>query len=677
MSVFYHRVRRRLRRAWRRVQWFPLGRPAVAHASTTSPAAPARPHPVVLRPVWRMRRVLVAGLASMIVHEAAIVALALCQYSLPPFDDTPPLVEAHFAVEPEVVEPPAEAEVELEIARPDDIPAESIFAANAMSVGEIESTEPEVESDIRTVDEELAMEVLSVPDEAEAFVEDENLVAAGSVGEEVREVEGAVDRISHEIIGHLERGKVLVVWLMDASLSLKEERGAVADRLEQIYSELGQLSDLPEDAMTSAVIAYGSGAAELVKPTSDVAAVLDGIRNVPVDQTGVENVFSTVVESIDRYRTQRSRQHRKMLLVVWTDESGDDYARLDEAVNLCKRLESPVYVVGPSAMFGREDGVQAFVHSDGKTYQLPVDRGPDSVRQEEIALPFWFGGGQLNSIRCGLGPYALVRLSQESGGAYFIQETARDRSPFTLDTMRRYAPEYCSVGEYVREAADSRLRTAILSAVDLTLNSKLKGTPVLRFAPTAENFQDQLREAQETVAHDQFIIDRALEFFGKNGLPEEYEAETSPRWRAWYDLTYGRLLAARVRCYEYNFACSVMRGKGTEFVEQQSNRWEYRPSPQVRSGSQAERWSATALEHLNRCLTEHAGTPWAVLAERELRFPLGLEVVEGFEPPPPPPQERPRNGNPQPAPMRQPPRGRRSEKPNMIPREVPPDLPKL
>ncbi len=34
------------------------------------------------------------------------------------------------------------------------------------------------------------------------------------------------------------------------------------------------------------------------------------------------------------------------------------------------------------------------------------------------------------------------------------------------------------------------------------------------------------------------------------------EHETSRRWQAHYDLIRGRLLAMKVRCYEYNWACA-------------------------------------------------------------------------------------------------------------------------
>ena len=61
-------------------------------------------------------------------------------------------------------------------------------------------------------------------------------------------------------------------------------------------------------------------------------------------------------------------------------------------------------------------------------------------------------------------------------------------------------------------------------------------------------------------------LHEALAAFGPKGMEHYYGKEPSARWRAWYDLTYGRLLAMCVRANEYNWACAVMKGKGADFV---------------------------------------------------------------------------------------------------------------
>ncbi len=39
------------------------------------------------------------------------------------------------------------------------------------------------------------------------------------------------------------------------------------------------------------------------------------------------------------------------------------------------------------------------------------------------------------------------------------------------------------------------------------------------------------------------------------------DRETSQNWQAHYDLVLGRLLAIKVRCYEYNWACAAYEAR--------------------------------------------------------------------------------------------------------------------
>jgi hypothetical protein len=123
-----------------------------------------------------------------------------------------------------------------------------------------------------------------------------------------------------------------------------------------------------------------------------------------------------------------------------------------------------------------------------------------------------------------------------------------------------------------------------------------------------------------------------------------------------------------------------MKGKGADFVDQKSNRWQFRPDPATRGGSQNEKMAKEAIRLLNRCVKENAGTPWAVLAQRELDQPLGFNVIEAYEPPPPPPPKPKATPPKKPAPPPPPPPNpntRRREEPKKLPRPVEIPLPKL
>jgi hypothetical protein len=613
-------------------------------------------------------RTIFGCLCSLVAHVSAAVLIVLIPYSLITEDE--PVVEMAVVESPKLEEP----EPNFDLAPPSETQRENVLAS-------ISSSEAPV------YNPKTPLEKLIVPTSVEAFEKvpeplaqplegvkvTQSVPRPGRAGEEILHVEGAVDRITHEIARNLEEKNVIVVWLMDASISLIPERKAVAENLERVFSEINKLGVVKNDELVNAVVAWGQEPKPLVDPTTDTKKVIEAIRSIETDESGVENVFTAVQFAIERYKSRVTQQRRKMMIIVWTDESGDDYRLIDPVVGNCQRLAIPVYTVGPSSMFGKEIGTRPYVSPEnGQTYFLPMNRGPETIHQEQIEVPFWFAGSQYENLHSGLGPFALTRLAYETGGAYFIKDDPKDVSPFKVQTMIRYAPEYDSVANYIQRVKASPLRRAIMQAVEITRQRKLRGTPRLEFAPTGNTFQQELQEAQQTSAINLGILEQALQPFGR-GLEKEYDLEKSSRWRAWYDYNYGRLLAMNVRNYEYNWACAVMKGKGREFVDTKSNRWKFVPDPKTNFGSATQKQAGDAVRLLTRCVEQNPGTPWALLAQRELQYPLGFRVEEAYVAPPPVPKAAPAK----PAKVVPPSKQKVVEQPKMLPKAAPPKLPKL
>jgi hypothetical protein len=81
-------------------------------------------------------------------------------------------------------------------------------------------------------------------------------------------------------------------------------------------------------------------------------------------------------------------------------------------------------------------------------------------------------------------------------------------------------------------------------------------------------------------------------------------------------------------------------------INTRSNHWIFHPSPDVKnSGVASKKGAQLATDLLNRVVAEAPGTPWAIMAARELQHPFGLRVEERYIPPPPPSQNK---TNPQP-----------------------------
>jgi hypothetical protein len=195
---------------------------------------------------------------------------------------------------------------------------------------------------------------------------------AGSVG--VTGAEGAIDRLTHEILASLEQRPTLVVWLFDESGSFRDERKAIIKRFRRIYDELGVIEASGNPAfkqhqdkpLLSSVVEFGQNITFLTpKPTDDVEEIKAAVAAIKTDETGIERVFQAVGQTIDRYRVFRTQEPRRnVMLVVFTDEVGDDETELDRTVTLARNLEIPVYCVGVPAPFGRREASIKYVDPD-------------------------------------------------------------------------------------------------------------------------------------------------------------------------------------------------------------------------------------------------------------------------------------------------------------------------
>jgi uncharacterized protein YegL len=463
----------------------------------------------------------------------------------------------------------------------------------------------------------------------------------GTGSEQAGDVEGAVDRVAIEIVRQIERGRTLVVWAFDASGSLVVEREKLSKHIEGVYKHIKELDTehkSEDGGLLTAIVGFGQDRKVLTQPTADPAEIVAGIKSVPLDTTGIESTFGTVAEVVrkwSRYKDDKGKPYHTMVIVV-TDEVGDDESRLEEAIATARAGKVQVYVLGSSALFGRIEGRMNY--TDPKTkqvfYNLPVRLGPESVRLETIHLPFWYDGPQYDYLDAGFGPYALTRLATETGGIYFVTRLGPGRVSFDPNSMREYRPDWMSTAGYEQALAKSPLRQAVLQAALITQQS-LPGQPALSFpAADGPEFKEAMKENQIVVARIEYTVKEALGPI--SAVTKLRDRETSRRWQAHYDLIRGRLLAMRIRCNEFNTACAKMLKDQPKFKNPGSNTWKLVPADDINARDpQAKVVAEEARRLLKRVVTDHPGTPWAMLAQRELKDPFGFKWVEANVPPRP------------------------------------------
>jgi hypothetical protein len=474
---------------------------------------------------------------------------------------------------------------------------------------------------------------------------DQAITIRGTGSEHVGTVEGAIDRIAVEILRRLERGRTLVVWAFDASGSLVAERERLAKHIERVYADLFQLDDkaLARDGgLLTAVVAFGQDRKVLTaEPTADPSAITSAIGEVPLDTTGVETTFQTVAEIVRRYgHYKHGGDFYHTMVVVVTDEVGDDENYLEEAISQAVSAKVPVYVLGSPALFGRSEGFMDYTDPVTKRVyrHLPVRQGPESAMVEQIRLPYWYAGPQFETLDAGFGPYALSRLAGATGGIYFVTRIGPNHTSFDPTGMREYKPDWVSRHQYELATAQHPLRQAVIQAALITQQNNLPNAPGLTFPPADDPaFKQEMGKHQEVVARIAYTVDMALEPI--LAVSKLREHETSRRWRAHYDLIRGRLTAMKIRCYEYNWACAKMKKDPLKFSKPGSNAWRLAPDEEVHYSEKAAAAGKEARVLLKRVVDDHPGTPWALLAQRELKDAFGFKWVETTAPPRPKPNE--------------------------------------
>lgn len=616
------------------------------------------------------------------------------------------LLEERWALTPEPIESrfhndvvSAEEEPQVityELANPDDRELDQRTALNAVSIGQAQS-EHMSQKMAPTVLQEIDPSRSRRPmyDVAEGRKFSDRLVVPGTTGESLIQMDAALDRVTWEIAGHLQERKVLVVWLLDASKSLTDQRTAVQKRLKRIYGELDALQNegqfaFQDQPLLTGVVAFGQNSQFLTRePTASFDEIATAFSQLENDPTGVENVFTAISQIMDRWSDYRTDQGRRILILTVTDEAGDDHGRpLDLAIAKCRRYGALAYVIGPAAPFGQRKGYVPYVApEDNQTYQLPIDLGPESVVVETIDLPFWYNGPQYRNLSSGYGPYALSRLVKETGGVYFMTNMTTMAGLATIGAydphiMKAFEPDYGygSPQEFLNDLAKHPIRAAVFATAQYSQNTNLKaaGTPQMSFALNPRTFRQTFTDAQKSAAITQLAVDNILSQLPAN-IDKLYDSEPSLRWRLDFSLNYGRLLAHKIRALEYNVCLAELKGKYTEGdIEKSVNRVILRPDRQVSHASGMQRLARTAEMHLQRIEKEAPGTPWAILASRELQDGFGLRVIEQYVPPPPPPKPNPQaQAKPKPRPKFAPEPPPPGPPPKPPAPKVPPQLPKL
>ncbi len=506
----------------------------------------------------------------------------------------------------------------------------------------------------------------------------------GVAGRSLKHTSGAIDRIAEVIRDRMAEGDLMVVWMFDQSASLRAQREQIAKQFDRVYQQLARFQELDETQTRSPdlnpplltdIYQFGQTVSPLLPdPTYDLEKLREAVASVVRDDSGKENVMQSVMTVAEKYRSmarvsaQTKKPERNVMVIIVTDEAGDDVQLTDKTVRYCVNARVSVYAVGVPAPFGRQETEVKWVDPDPEYDQTPqraiVDQGAETPRPERLRLGFVDGGDDLEQIDSGFGPFYLTRLCYETGGLYFAVHPNRSGKRrvrwgevknyaskltyfFNPEIMRRYQPNYVSVQTYNQSLRENKARLALVQAAEFTRTGEPLRSPRTVFPRLNEgNFVRVVNEAQKDAAFVVPALNRLMQTL-KAGESDR-ESEDEARWQAGYDLAMGRAIAAHLRASTYNQMLALIKTSlkfdpPKDADTPQNNTWVLRPSDTVETGSRDAQLAEKAKKYFTRVVEDHPGTPWALVAEKELKTPIGWRWGQ-FYTPPPQPRERTNNG---------------------------------
>jgi hypothetical protein len=455
-------------------------------------------------------------------------------------------------------------------------------------------------------------------------------------------VGGVLDRLTIEIANNAKNNDLNVIWLFDASISLSKQREDIRDRFEKIIQEIGMNSF--SHSIKHTICSFGSSLSVINSdPTNDKDILYKSIDSIVLDETGVENIFGSIEQLCKQYKTTRN------MIVVFTDEIGDDINLLDKTVVEARRKGTRIYVVGPPAPFGLSSIEFKYVDPDPKFDQnerwVEINQGPETLFKMTLdlhSLPIDESG-----LDSGFGPYALSKICVDTGGIYFAvhpnrnenQVSKKEISPlssyisvfFDNAVMKKYSPDYRSILLQTKENQTHKIKTALLNAckipIQINNNQKTNFT-----AYTEGEFVEQLNEAQKYSAKIEPQIDRIYSILKE--VESQSKSLDEKRWLASYNLAMGRILATKCRIELYNAMLAEAK-TGLQKNDPKNNLWNLEFDAEFTTkSSQLQKSYATAIKYLQSIVSDFPDTPWALVAQNELDTPMGYKWIDSYKEPP-------------------------------------------
>lgn len=458
---------------------------------------------------------------------------------------------------------------------------------------------------------------------------------AGDPVFDVKNIGAALDQLAREILRHLKDHKVTVVWLFDESTSMQDDQRSILEKFDRVSSELKKNIEpgkKSSGALNHAIVGFGQGIDfVLKKPTLDIDEIGRAIKKLRTDMSGIENTMHAISRAVELYADLISKD-RKLLIILVTDESSEDGADVEEALQALKKYKVPLYVIGRQSLFGYQFAHHRYIDPITKdVYHPQIHRGPETA---DVEIYQWDGlYDRWDEQPSGFAPWELARLTRESGGIYFLlpsEEFMRIRQrerAYSSVHLKEYQPEYDSRKAYVHNRAAHPLRQFLYNIICET-----KTCIYRREFPIDAN--ELVQAAAPEVARATEKLNLLLEIQRRlESARQVRDREPEKRWQAHYDLMLAQTVAFQIKAYEYRALMNqIMRkpplpGKNPTPDLAITFVVEHAKEPLAPQSETAKKY-AEAKRLLEDVINHHPKTPWADLARDTLDRGLSVKLNE-------------------------------------------------
>jgi hypothetical protein len=194
---------------------------------------------------------------------------------------------------------------------------------------------------------------------------------------------------------------------------------------------------------------------------------------------------------------------------------------------------------------------------------------------------------------------------------------------------KEYQPDQIT-NEEVRKKPDKYpLRAAVLSAVDVVRKHAQEAAPLTEFAAPLPKERPALLkkivDGQKPIARQMAELQEVQERL--EGVEDQRKREPSKRWQANYDFILGHVQLRYAYLFEYSLMLGEFRKDNLPELDAKKNQngWRLVPSEKLAGPTDLKDTVKSAHKLLSKVVKDHPETPWAVLADRDLNTPVGLQ----------------------------------------------------